>query len=225
MAGGTGTRLGAGMPKQMLPLLGKPVLAHTLDRFFAFDAGITICIVLHPSLVDTWPDFHQQWYPEVPESQLFVCGGGKERTDSVFHGLLALLAQGLSPNTWVAIHDGVRPFIDQRLLTDGFETASTKGNAVAAVPVKSSLRRSTPQGSEAVDRSAYYHVQTPQIFSLAGLHTCYQLKMGKGVFTDDASLVEACGQTIHLFDGSYDNIKITTPEDLAVAEMLLRRDA
>ncbi|MCL4109807.1 UNVERIFIED_CONTAM: hypothetical protein GTU68_052066 [Idotea baltica] len=209
----------------MLPLLGKPVLVHTLDRFFAFDPQIKICVVLHPSLVDTWPDFHQEWFSAIPPDQLFACAGGKERTDSVFHGLLAFLEAGLSPSTWIAIHDGVRPFIDQRLLAAGFETALSKGNAVAAVPVKSSLRRATPRGSEAVDRSTYYQVQTPQIFSLAELHTCYQLQVGRGNFTDDASLVEACGQTIHLFEGSYENIKITTPEDLAVAEMLLKRDA
>ncbi|HEX2898620.1 MAG TPA: 2-C-methyl-D-erythritol 4-phosphate cytidylyltransferase, partial [Bacteroidia bacterium] len=122
----------------------------------------------------------------------------------------------------VAIHDGVRPFINARILSEGFALAEEKGNAVASVPVKSSMRMKTDTGSKAVERDMFYHVQTPQIFYLDEILTCYNDR-GNAVFTDDASLAEQHGMTIQMYMGSYDNLKITTPEDIPLAERLLER--
>ena len=219
-AGGTGTRLGADVPKQMLNLANRPILAHTLDRLLEYDARMLVAVVLHGSLMEIWPDFLNAYFPPAYHHQLLPCEGGKERTDSVYKGLEFLRALGVDPEGLVAITDGVRPFIDKEMLERGFQLAEARGNAVAGVPVKSSLRMLTEEGSRAIDRSFFYHVQTPQIFRLGEIVAAYESKP-EGQFTDDASLAEASGMTIHLFEGSYENIKITTPEDLPIAEQLL----
>ena len=219
-AGGMGTRLGAGMPKQMLPLAGRPILAHTLDRLLAYDHRMLVVVVLHPGLMETWPDFLAAHYQAAYHHQLLACEGGTERSDSVHNGLRFLRDLGVNDEGMVAITDGVRPFVGVEMMQRGFGVAQEKGNAVAAVPVKSSLRKKTEKGSEAIDRSLYFHVQTPQIFNLGEILRAYE-SAPAGTFTDDASLAEACGLDIHLFEGSYENIKITTPEDLAIAERIL----
>lgn len=222
VAGGTGTRLGAGMPKQMLPLRGKPILAHTLSVFLDFHADLQVCTVLHASILPDWQGFLNQNFPPEVHGRLHACAGGPERTESVHLGL-SLLEQltGEQPGL-VAIHDGVRPFLDQRMLKEGYELAMSSGNAVTGVPVKSSLRRLTEAGSEAIDRSQFFHVQTPQIFRLTEILGCYANR-GEGPFTDDASLAESQGVNIHLYPGHYENIKITTPEDLVMAERILEQ--
>lgn len=223
VAGGTGTRLGAGMPKQMLPLLGRPILAHTLDRFLEYDAELVTVTVLHPSLFGTWELFVQDHFPADLHPRLLACSGGRERTNSVQAGLDLLRATLVDEDALVAIHDAVRPFIDRAMLDQGFALAAEKGNATAAVPVKSSLRVRTPEGSHAIDRSQYFHVQTPQIFRLADIHTCYHHRDPQAVYTDDASLAEDQGMRIQLFDGHYDNLKVTTLEDLLLAEQLIKQ--
>ena len=223
MAGGTGTRLAVGMPKQMFPLFGKPIMAHTIEKFLAFDQELLVMAVLHPSLLHTWTDFVGEFFPDHPSDRLRACAGGAERTHSVYNGLCALGEAGFPDSGYVAIHDAVRPFINDEILSQGFDLAMEKGNAVAGVPVKSSLRMLTDEGSQAIDRSKFFHVQTPQIFSLGEITQCYREQMDQGKFTDDASVAEASGKQIHLFTGSYDNIKITTPEDLVMAERLIER--
>lgn len=223
VAGGTGTRMGAGLPKQMLPLRDRAVLAHTIDRFLAYDPEMQIVSVLHPSLADSWSAF-LDWHFSAEESpRLHICLGGAERSESVHNGLVhiqdMLTGDG---RALVAIHDGVRPFINARILSEGFALAEEKGNAVTSVPVKSSMRMKTNTGSKAVERDMFYHVQTPQIFYLDEILTCYNDR-GNAVFTDDASLAEQHGMTIQMYMGSYDNLKITTPEDILLAERLLER--
>ncbi|MEM0997126.1 MAG: 2-C-methyl-D-erythritol 4-phosphate cytidylyltransferase [Bacteroidota bacterium] len=220
VAGGTGKRLGASIPKQMLPLRGRPILAHTLQVFLDFAPEVKICTVLHASLLDEWPDFLSINFPTEIHPRLSACAGGSDRTASVANGLRQLQELNGSSPALVAIHDGVRPFVDRRMLADGFDIAVEKGNAVAGVPVKSSLRMLTDSGSStAIDRSKFFHVQTPQIFQLTAIAECYAQR-GSGPYTDDASLAEDQGLSIHLYHGSYDNIKITTPEDLLMAERL-----
>ena len=222
VAGGTGTRMGAGLPKQMLPLKDRAVLAHTIDRFLEFDPTIEIVAVLHPSLADNWPAF-LDWHFDASESpRLHICLGGEERTESVHNGLIFIDKHNDHEEALVAIHDGVRPFANVRMLSEGFALASEKGNAIAAVQVKSSMRMRTETGSQAVARDQFYHVQTPQIFLLSQILDAYN-RRPQGNFTDDASLAESFGMDIQLFQGSYENIKITTPEDLFVAERLLER--
>lgn len=218
-AGGMGKRLGAGMPKQMLPLAGRPILAHTLDRLLAYDHRMLVAVVLHPGLMETWPDFLNAYYQTPYHHQMLACEGGAERSDSVHNGLRFLKELGVAEEGLVAITDGVRPFLSKDMMERGFAMAEEQGNAVAGMPVKSSLRRLTEKGSVAIDRSAYFHVQTPQIFQLGEILKAYN-SAPEGHFTDDASLAEACGMNIHLFEGSYENIKITTPEDLVIAEQI-----
>lgn len=226
MAGGTGSRFGAPLPKQMVHVQGIPILVHTLRKFLSFSNDIQICTVLHGNLVPQWDDFVVEFFTKADLDRLWVCEGGQTRTESVHNGLKFLESkvkseEELAQNAWVAIHDGVRPLIQQRTLQAAFRMAEELGNSVTAVPVKSSMRRKTDSGSEAVDRSQFYHVQTPQTFRLDQILEAYQNRP-HSEFTDDASLAEAFGMNIHLCDGDYNNIKITTPEDLYIAEFLLK---
>lgn len=225
MAGGSGTRFGASLPKQMVHVQGIPILVHTLRKFLSFDSNLLVCTVMHPSLIEGWDDFATEYFSAADRERLLICPGGATRTDSVKNGLTFLAELPLSKTTspWVAIHDGVRPLISHKTLTAAYAMAQEMGNAVVAVPVKSSMRRKTEHGSEAVDRSLFYHVQTPQIFGLAAIHQAY-LELGEQSFTDDAGLAEAAGMDIHLCDGDYANIKITTPEDLYIAEFLIQQE-
>ncbi|MFN8396284.1 MAG: 2-C-methyl-D-erythritol 4-phosphate cytidylyltransferase [Bacteroidia bacterium] len=223
VAGGTGTRMGGGLPKQMLPLGQRAILAHTIDRFLGYDEEIQVVCVLHPTLADGWSAFLDWHFSADETARLHICLGGAERSESVHNGLNQIrdMLQG-DDRALVAIHDGVRPFISNRILSEGFALAGEKGNAIATVPVKSSMRMATTEGSKAVDRDLFFHVQTPQVFWLDEILTCYN-ERGNSIFTDDASLAESQGMNIHMYLGSYDNLKITTPEDLILAERLLER--
>lgn len=207
--------MGAAIPKQLLKIGKRAILAHTISRFTHCDG---IFLVVHPDTVAATEAIAAE-FPAVPVT---VCVGGATRTDSVRNGLLRMQEAAVAEDALVAIHDGVRPFVSAEMLARGFALAEAEGNAVAAVPVKSSMRRKTENGSEAVDRASYFHVQTPQIFPMSVLADCYGEEI-EDAFTDDASLVQSFGHAIHLFEGSYDNIKITTAEDLVVAEVLVKR--
>ncbi|MCB9235410.1 MAG: 2-C-methyl-D-erythritol 4-phosphate cytidylyltransferase [Bacteroidia bacterium] len=216
--------MGGGRPKQLLELAGKPILVHTLERFLEFDPQLVACVVLHESLLAGWEEFISQYFTPESRQRILATSGGAERTASVQNGLNALKNSGAEPYGLVAIHDAVRPFVTREMLSNAFQVAKNQGNAVVCVPVKSSLRRKTEQGSEAVDRSLFYHVQTPQIFGLEDISLAYSTRPHDR-FTDDASLAEWAGQQIHLCEGTYDNIKITTPEDLALGEIILKGEA
>jgi 2-C-methyl-D-erythritol 4-phosphate cytidylyltransferase len=219
VAGGTGTRMGGEVPKQLLPLRGKPILIHTVERFLRLGPNVLVCLALHPSLLERWPALLAQYLRE-DAHRITAIAGGATRTLSVDAGLRACTAQAQGQPALVAIHDAVRPIVSQALLESAYAMALEKGNAVVCVPVKSSMRRKEGDASVAVDRSLYYHVQTPQVFRLNELTTAFQ-RRPHDEFTDDASLAEEMGIRIHICEGSYDNLKITTPEDMAVAEQLL----
>lgn len=229
VAGGTGSRMGQPLPKQFALLAGEPVLVHTLRVFLYFKPSIqTLVLVMHPDYIAHWRQLAPHFLNDEEQARIHVVAGGDTRTESVWHGL-QLVAQRHSPGdkteqSLVAIQDGVRPLLTSDMLRLCYETAAKRGSGVAAVPVKSSLRRQTAQGSEAVDRSLYFAVQTPQTFRLAQVLDAYrQLRQSPEPFTDDASLVEAAGFAVHLCNGSYDNLKLTTPADLELAEQILRR--
>lgn len=224
MAGGSGVRFGTPLPKQMVHIQGIPVLVHTLRKFLSFDPSLITCTVLHEKLLPEWDDFVREWFTPAEFSRILVCAGGATRTASVNNGLHTLsnhAQENSIQNSLVAIHDGVRPLITHLVIGKAYQMAEVEGNAVVAVPVKSSMRRKTEQGSEAVDRSLYYHVQTPQVFGLSDILSAYENRTNDQ-FTDDAGLAEAQGMQIHLCEGDYDNLKITTPEDLVIAEFLLK---
>ena len=215
VAGGTGTRMGANRPKQFLELLGEPVLLHTLRRFADLAVGVQQCVLVLPAdQFATWQQLCDQFAITIPHA---VVAGGVSRWASVRNGLahLADKQEGI-----VAVHDGVRPLVTASVINNTYAAAGEHGAAIAAVPVKDSVRGLAQQGSYALDRSRLRLVQTPQCFELDLLRRAYQLPE-LPTFTDDASVVEDL-HPIRLVDGDYRNLKITTPEDLIVAEALLR---
>ncbi|MBC3540877.1 2-C-methyl-D-erythritol 4-phosphate cytidylyltransferase [Rufibacter sp. H-1] len=218
VAGGSGSRMQAARPKQFLLIAGEPVLLHTLRRFHAFSPEMPLVVVLPETEIAAWQDLCRQHQCTIPHR---VVTGGSSRFQSVKNGLAALEAE---EDGVVAVHDGVRPFIDNVLLTAAYSTAAQRGTAVVAVSLKESIRRVRGGSSKAVDRSAYRLVQTPQCFRLPLLRRAYA-QPESSLFTDDASVVERFGHKIELVEGSYRNIKLTTPEDLVLAEAFLLQES
>ena len=212
VAGGRGLRMGAELPKQFLPLRGEPVLMHTL-RQFAPEVEELI-LVLPADQQGLWQELCTQHQFTLPHR---IADGGATRFESVRSGLSKLPEQGL-----VAIHDGVRPLVSRALIRRTFEVAETSGAALPACPVTDSLRLLGEEGaSEAVERARYRAVQTPQTFDLSRLHHAYEQPFSP-LFTDDASVYEAALLgAITLVEGEETNIKLTTPRDLLLADLLL----
>lgn len=209
VAGGAGTRMGTDIAKQFLVVKNKPVLMHTLQKFETCDA---IILVLPATQISYWQKLCVDYDFTLPHT---VVEGGQERFNSVLNGLSVLPHEGV-----VAIHDGVRPCISKAIIEQSFTDATVYKSAVAAVKLKDSIRMIDADKTIAVDRNKYYLVQTPQTFLLADIKQAY-LQATSTNFTDDAAVFEAAGHTIHLIAGDYKNIKITTPEDLPLAELFL----
>lgn len=215
VAGGSGSRMGTDAPKQFLPIGGLPILMHTIRRFRNYSPDLQIIVVLPPIQIPVWEALCRQ---HQFDETVWVVAGGPTRFQSVRNGLQSIQAEdGL-----VAVHDGVRPFITTAIIQNSFETAERTGSAVTCVPLKDSARLVYPDGrSQAVDRASYRLVQTPQTFQLPLFRHAFQAQE-QSFFTDCASVVEFAGYPITLIDGSYDNIKITTPDDLDIAEQKIQ---
>lgn len=214
VAGGSGIRMNASIPKQFLELNGLPILMHTVKAFYTYNNDMRIILVLPEHDIPYWEKLCEGHAFKIP---LAVVKGGATRFESVRNGLMHIKnSQGV-----VSVHDGVRPLVSQRLIHESFSTAIEKGSAVAAIALKDSIRKVTTDGNEAVDRAAYRLVQTPQVFLLPVIKSAYKAAKHSN-FTDDATVVESSGHTIQLIEGEGQNIKITTPEDLLVAEHLLK---
>jgi 2-C-methyl-D-erythritol 4-phosphate cytidylyltransferase len=207
VAGGSGSRMKSEIPKQFLLLNGKPILQHTLERFLGVLPAHQIILVLPARDQTTWASLCQvhNFHPAVQ-----IVTGGVSRFQSVRNGLEAItVTDGI-----VAVHDGVRPFVSPEIIQNSFETAARTGSAVTCVPVKDSVRVVGTDGfSQAVDRNQYRLVQTPQTFQLNLFRQAFQVDE-QPFFTDCASVMEHAGFTVTLIEGSYENIKITTPDDL-----------
>lgn len=213
VAGGKGLRMGGDIPKQFRLIGGRPVLMHTLEAFRRYDENIGLVLVLPEAHFTYWRELCRQYAFSLPHT---VVAGGATRFHSVFNGLQAVPDEV----RLIAVHDGVRPFISHRLMADAFTAAGRFGAAIPVTPVIESLRRIRGDGSnEAVSRAEYRSVQTPQVFDSVVFRKAYRQSY-RDDFTDDASVVEAAGYRITLVEGDNDNIKITTPRDLAVAEIL-----
>lgn len=215
VAGGSGSRMGGKTPKQFLLLGGKPILMRTIERFFDYDASINLILVLPANAMKEWYrlcDKHD-FYPAIQ-----TVTGGNTRFQSVRNGLRNIRAkEGL-----VAVHDGVRPFVTQEMIAQGYAVAADKGTAVTCVALKDSLRVLTNDGhNESVERAAYRLVQTPQTFRLDLMRKAFEAEEQPS-FTDCASVLEHAGVEISLIEGSYQNLKITTPEDMLWAEAFLQ---
>lgn len=213
VAGGSGTRMGSEIPKQFLQIGDEPVLMHTLRTFFEFDASLRLILVLPAQQIDYWKHLCSEHVFSIPHQ---VTTGGKTRFQSVKNGLALVEAPCL-----IGIHDGVRPFVSPDSLKRCYHHAEALGNAIPVLDAFESVRQVTDESSKALDRSTIKLVQTPQVFHSDLLLKAYEQPY-QPIFTDDASVVEAAGFTIHLVAGNRENIKITTPFDLHLAEAFLK---
>jgi 2-C-methyl-D-erythritol 4-phosphate cytidylyltransferase len=227
VAGGKGVRMGQDLPKQFLPLKGVPILIHTLQIFWGYDSTMPIVIVMNGSYTALWEEIKTKYLSKEEQEKTFVCVGGEERIHSVENGMRFLQSlwhnTGESPSAYcVAVHDAVRPLASKSLIEEAFNAAIQHRGAVPCVPVKFSLRQKVDgQQTKAVSRAEFLEVQTPQCFHFEILLNCLKNRPHDR-FTDEASLFESMEETpIAITNGSYNNIKITTPEDLWVAESLM----
>lgn len=212
VAGGKGLRMGADIPKQFLPVGGKPVLMRTLEAFYAYNQDMRIILVLPHGQQDYWKRLCGEYRFDIPHS---IADGGETRFHSVRNGLALVDEPGL-----VGVHDGVRPFVSQEVIARCYALAATELAIVPVVKVVETVRRLTDAGSITVNRDEYRLVQTPQVFDGEVLKQAYSQPY-TSAFTDDASVVEAWGVPVTLTEGNRENIKITTPFDLKVAAALL----
>lgn len=212
VAGGKGLRMGGELPKQFLPIGGKPVLMRTLEAFYAYDAAMQLIVVLPHSQQAYWQQLCCEHGFAVPHR---VVDGGETRFHSVKNGLACVEAPAL-----VGVHDGVRPFVSPEVIDRCYALAATRRAVVPVTDVVETLRRLSGEDSETVARSDYKLVQTPQVFDAALLLEAYEQPFSP-FFTDDASVVEALGARVWLTEGNRENIKLTTPFDLKIAEALL----
>ena len=213
VAAGKSTRMN-GVDKVFSPILGVPLVAYSLDQLESFPSVAEIVLVLSPDSLDQGRQLlRHRGYQKVSH----VCAGGDRRQDSVRCGL-----KKLANCRWVIVHDGARPCLDQGMLQRGLTAVEECGAAVAGVPVKDTIKLVSPQGqiTDTPDRDRLWAAQTPQIFEYDLLWDAHQ-RCCQPV-TDDAAMVENLGHPVMMFLGSYENLKVTTPEDLAVAETFLR---
>ena len=211
VAGGKGLRMGGDIPKQFLPVCGKPVLMRTLEAFHAYDADIHLILVLPVSQQSYWKELCREYQFTLPHD---IANGGETRFHSVMNGLAMVEGDGL-----VGVHDGVRPFVSQEVIARCYDEALVYKAVIPVIDVVETVRHLTEDGSETVPRNRYKLVQTPQVFEVGLLRRAYQ-QTYTDLFTDDASVVEALGEKVHLVQGNRENIKLTTPFDLKLAEML-----
>ena len=212
VAGGKGLRMGTDIPKQFLPIGGKPVLMRTIETFYTYDTGINIIVVLPVDQQKYWCELCHNYHFDIPH---LVTDGGNTRFHSVKNGLAMV-----DDDSLVGIHDGVRPFVSHEVITMCYQEAALHNAVIPVVDVVETLRQLHGNTSVTVDRSAYKLVQTPQVFSAKLLKDAYQQPYST-TFTDDASVVEALGMPVTLVPGNRENIKLTTPFDIKVAEALI----
>lgn len=215
VAGGKGLRVGADIPKQFLPLAGKPMLIHTIEKFYEFDKDIHIVLVLHSDYFPFWVNLCKE-YNFTIKCELVI--GGATRFESVKNGLDAV------PNdSIVAIHDAARPFVTKELIAQCYSKVAEKQcGVIPVVDEKNSLREVIGQKHKPLDRDKVKIVQTPQVFPAHLIKKAYEVKFNP-LFTDDATVAENNGITVELIPGNDSNIKITTMEDLHYASFLLSR--
>ena len=218
VAGGKGLRMGGDIPKQFLPIGGRPVLMQTIERFRAYSPDLRIILVLPREQQDYWNQLcrdYQYPLPSEGSGSYLLADGGETRFHSVQHGLALIPddAEGV-----VGVHDGVRPFVAVEVIRRCFETAREAKAVIPVTPVVETLRHIPSQKN--VMRSDYCLVQTPQTFDIQLLKAANRQPY-RDAFTDDASVVEAYGHPVTMVEGNRENIKITTPFDLKIAETLI----
>lgn len=216
---GQGKRMGGRVSKQFMEVDGRSLLAYTLAQFEQHPLIDNLVLVTREEDIDyCWRKVvKKEAFTKVTQ----IVAGGKERQDSVYQGLLALSEE----TEWVVVHDGARPLISTAAITAVLKTALAKGAAIIGVPAKDTIKMLNPDLTvqETPPRELLWHIQTPQVFSRELLLRAYREAAEKGwQGTDDASLVERLGVKVHLVQGDYNNIKITTPEDFVFLQEILR---
>ena len=218
LAAGLGKRMQAGHNKQFIEICGQSVLTHTLTVFAQIPEIAKIVLVVRAGEEDTC----RNMIPEIAESKTVLAIGGKERQDSVHNGIRAI--------TWeceyILIHDGARPLVTEEVIRRTLLAAQSSGAAICAVPVKDTIKQADSDGNvlATIPRESLWAVQTPQVFRADLIRRAYENAYVHNHYgTDDASLVEYLGEEIKIVTGDYENIKITTPEDIPTAEQILQK--
>ncbi|ADV42115.1 2-C-methyl-D-erythritol 4-phosphate cytidylyltransferase [Bacteroides helcogenes] len=212
VAGGKGLRMGADIPKQFLPVGGKPVLMHTLEAFHAYDPDMQIILVLPRSQQNYWKQLCREYHFSLSH---IIADGGETRFHSVKNGLALVKTSG-----FVGVHDGVRPFVSQEVISRCYDLVVEKKAVIPVTDVVETVRHLERGRSITVSRDDYKLVQTPQVFDADLLKEAYRQPYAS-CFTDDASVVEAFGVPVFLTNGNRENIKITTSFDLKIAAVLI----
>lgn len=214
VAGGTGTRMATAIPKQFLSIGGKPILVHSINKFINTFPDIRIILVLHPSFIDQGKLIIQtlQGIPDIT-----IVAGGETRFHSVKNGL-----KQVKDNSIVFVHDAVRCMVSESLIKRCYEQAIEKGTAIPAVSIADSIRIIEGSTTRVIDRNLLKAIQTPQTFRSEIILPAFEQEYNTA-FTDDATVVEATGNEIFLIEGEKENIKITVPADITLAELLLVR--
>ena len=216
VAGGKGLRMGSDTPKQFLPIGGKPVLMRTIERFYQYSNELSVIVVLPREQQAQWRTLCERHHFDLAHT---IADGGSTRYESCQNGLAVIpdAADGV-----VGFHDGVRPFVSVEVIKRCFETARAEKAVIRTLPVTDTLRHINAQGDgRNVLRSEYRIVQTPQVFDIALAKRAFGQPDRKS-FTDDASVIEALGHSVSMVDGNRENIKITTPCDLVLAEAMIQ---
>jgi len=211
VAGGSGRRMGTDIPKQFLEIAGKPILMHTIERFYDFDESIEIITVLPENQLLFWSELKEKYSFSIQHK---IVRGGETRFFSVKNGL-----EFVDPSGLVAIHDGVRPLVSNDTIRRCFESADKYGNCIPVISPSDSLRMITQEGNRPVDRMQFKQVQTPQVFKSELIKKAYQQEYQPD-FTDDATVLERIGEKINMVEGNRENIKITNPHDMIIAQGL-----
>ncbi len=218
VAGGKGLRMGNDIPKQFLPVAGKPILMHTIERFHEYDENLKVILVLPESQQAYWKELCETYHFGISHT---VVNGGDTRFQSSKNGLTAIPD---GEDGVVGIHDGVRPFVSKEVIAECYETAREEYAAIPVYAVTDTLRYIDKRGGgKNVLRDDYRIVQTPQTFDISLAKQAFNQGY-KEQFTDDASVVESLGCQVAMVEGNRENIKITTPFDLKVAEAILTHE-
>jgi len=212
VAGGSGKRMNASIPKQFLPIDGKPILSWTIRRFREYDPNIPITVVLPSDQIVYWRQMCKNHKFSEPHD---IVAGGNTRFESVKNGLATIVEQCL-----IAVHDGVRPLVSIDTIARTFNAAEENGAAIPSINLTDSLRKVEGEISTSLNRSEHRLIQTPQTFDSIILTEAYGVEYDSK-FTDDASVVESSGGSVKLVEGNIENIKITNPTDLITAQALM----
>ncbi len=220
VSGGSGSRMGASLPKQFLLLKGTPILMHTLQSFYRSRGdSLKLILVLPEEWIRYWNELCQSHQFNVEHE---VVPGGKDRFSSVKNALSFVESNIKEESCFIAVHDGVRPLLSKSLITRLFEGVAIHSAVVAGIPPVDSIRLQYEDGSnKSINRNNVWLVQTPQVFEGNLLLKAYKSTSANKVFTDDASVVEHSGHPITMIQGDSRNLKITYPQDLTIAELLL----